>query len=182
MVQAILEGRKIQTRRVLKLSKYHPDSPHLQPEVITVKDLKVYDGNGDLIGDLKMKYGKPGDVLWVRESFYEPLFEALNGKYYYKADLDKQGWDFKWKPSIHMPKEACRIFLKIKSVRVERLSDISRGDCMAEGCPFPNIAGETNPKAWFYDLWTDINGMHSWLSNPYVWVIEFERIDKPENF
>jgi len=159
---------------------------------VLFRSLKLYDGNGELIGDLKMKYGKPGDVFWVREKFTPLPFDMVNQitglhfSYYADCDADSlelaKEYGFKWKPSIHMPKEAARIFLKIKHVRVERLNQISRRDCVLEGCPIPIPSGKTNPKAWFYDLWTDINGMNSWLSNPYVWVIEFERIDKPENF
>jgi hypothetical protein len=198
MVQAILADRKTQTRRVLKLSRWLPSRTEKQPEVMTVKDLKLYDGNGELQGNLIMKYGKPGDVLWVRESFYEPIFEGLNGKYYYKADLEKQGWDFKWKPSIHMPKEAARLFLRIKDIRVERLQDVSRKDAIAEGSTnilkyddLERMRGLGNWKIptpfneyqfGFLSIWTKINGCESWLSNPWVWVIEFEKIEKPDDF
>lgn len=69
-----------------------------------------------------------------------------------------------------------RITLEITGVRVEQLQDISRGDCMAEGCPFPNIAKETDPKQWYCDLWESLNGAGSWNLNPWVWVIEFKKV------
>lgn len=177
MVQAILDGRKTQTRRVVQLTNYHPSLKHKQPEVMKIEDFKVYDANGDFDGNLRMKYGNIGDILWVRETF-----TTWNEEFCYKADNLRENKLLSWKPSIHMPKEAARIFLKIKNVRVERLHDVSRGDCMSEGCPFPNIARETNPKEWFTSLWKSINGEESWNSNPWVWVIEFERVEKPLNF
>ena len=124
-----------------------------------------------------------GDVLWVRETFHVFGSPVSKSTVSYKAQAvnpNDKGW--KWKPSIHMPKEACRLFLKIKDIRVERLQDISRGDAMAEGCPFPNIAKQTFPTVWFEELWCKINGEQSWNENLWVWVIEFERIEKPENF
>ena len=75
-----------------------------------------------------------------------------------------------------MPRHASRITLEITKIRVERLQDISRGDCMAEGCPFPNIAKETDPKQWYSDLWESLNGKGSWALNPWVWVICFKRM------
>lgn len=80
------------------------------------------------------------------------------------------------RPSIFMPRAASRITLEITGVRVERLQDITRGDCMAEGCPFPNISKETNPKDWYSDLWKTINGADSWDKNPWVWVIKFKKV------
>ena len=171
MVQAILNGTKVQTRRVVKGT--------------TLDWL-----NKEFIMDLSLcPYGEVGDVLWVRETFAK-IKSLETGLTYIlpKADHEHykekiiQGSTIKWKPAIHMPKEACRLFLKIKDIRVERLQDISRGDAMAEGCPFPNIAKETFPTVWFEELWCKINGEQSWNENPWVWVIEFERIEKPENF
>jgi hypothetical protein len=198
MVQAILEGRKTQTRRTKKLEKInqYPDNWYFigTNDPGTLFFFKNRISQEEVI--MFCPYGAKGNLLWVRESFYEPLFEALNGKYYYKADLEKQGWDFKWKPSIHMPKEACRIFLRIKNVRVERLNSITGKDAICEGIEFAKTKGVTSlfkdytknkeyffaPGNSFMSLWASINGKESWLSNPYVWVIEFERIDKPENF
>lgn len=195
MVHAILAGRKTQTRRLLKLSNYNPSRTEKQPKVMTVKDLKLYDGNGELIGDLIMKYGKPGDVLWVRESF---LINVIGeSPYLYKASSTISKF-LKWKPSIHMPKEAARIFLKIKDIRVERLFDISATDAIAEGIAAVDKINDIvfykdyrknyqpsvlrHPIKSFLSLWESINGVDSLNDNPWVWVIEFEKIEKPKNF
>lgn len=176
MVQAILEGKKTQTRRVLKPQpKKDLDffGWELHPGY-----LQVAFGKGVKVDSYhKFPFGKIGDVLWVRETFGTG---KKSGKTYYKANTG----DFhilvdKWKPSIFMPKDAARIWLRITDIKIQKLHDISRGDSMSEGCPFPNIAKETNPFAWFADLWQSINGSLSWNSNPFVWVIEFERIEKP---
>lgn len=75
-----------------------------------------------------------------------------------------------------MPRWASRILLEVTAVRVERLQDISRGDAMAEGCPFPNMAKGDDPRKWYADLWDQINGAGSWEANPWVWVVEFKRV------
>ena len=196
MVQAILNGTKLQTRRVVKGKALEwITTGMLPPDVLTRPDTFI------------CPYGEVGDVLWVRESFYQYGFWRKNGL----TKTGKQKWKFiadnaytsiayndnppssifknsqrvlGWykRSSLFMPKEACRLFLKIKDIRVERLQDISEQDAMAEGCPFPNIAKETFPTVWFEELWCKINGEQSWNENLWVWVIEFERIEKPENF
>lgn len=136
---------------------------------------------------------QPGDKVWVREAF-QPLFAEgvqdqwetnwKTGKGYaisYPAtdgihefvDADDNLSDA-CKPSIHMPRWASRITLDVTAVRVESVQHITRGDCMAEGCPFPNIAHETDPIKWYSELWESINGPGSWAANPWVWVIEFK--------
>ena len=84
----------------------------------------------------------------------------------------------RWKPSIHMPKWAARIWLEITGLRVERLQSISRGDAMAEGCPLPNMADGEDPRDWFAEVWKSTGG--DWAANPWVWVIDFKRIEKPQ--
>lgn len=165
MVQAILEGRKTQTRRIIKDDEAAMQylKAGMTPEFVASEAYAL------------CRYGAPNDVLWVRESFYEPMFEGLNGKYYFRADLASQGWDFKWKPSIHMPFEAARIFLRIKSNKVEELQSITDEDAIAEG-----IANSVDPVASFFHLWTDINGADSLKKNPWLWGIEFERITKEQ--
>lgn len=186
MVKAILSGSKVQTRRVVKEEhapvKISKDNQYAMP----------------LDRLLSCPYGQVGDVLWVRENYLKPP-KVITSKmlkdgadtwpsFDYQADCELgdveqyKEWGWKMKPSIHMPKSACRLFLEIKEIRVERLQDISRGDCMDEGCPFPNIAKQTNPKEWFENLWKKINGEESWSSNPWVWVIEFEKMEKPLKF
>ncbi len=190
-VQAIVEGTKTQTRRVVKM----PPS-------------RFYYENSQWVGEsgriYQCPYGKIGDVLWVRESFYKPINESFDGNYFYAADIAKQGWSFKWKPSIHMPKSACRIFLRITNIRVERLQDINEQDAKSEGVKlhdrgvhYLNYLDQKGGLTQFifncktaYDsfrsLWKTIHGKiyepNAWDQNPYVWVIEFERIAKPENF
>lgn len=106
-------------------------------------------------------YGVPGDTLWVRESW-----QKIGDEFIYRASvpggLTEPGI---WKPSIHMIREACRLELKLLSVRVEPLNSISDADAIAEGVP---------GKEAFRSLWRYINGVDSWDSNPDVWVIEFE--------
>lgn len=192
MVQAILDGRKTQTRRVVKSNGV----------IHTARKIVFEDENwqGESGRKIKCPYGQPGDVLWLRETWSDctdrPDCPA------YKAGKD--GWeafhgDLKWKPSIHMPKAACRLFLRVKSVRVERLQKISEKDAKAEGVleyedgTFKNYFKTKGlravdgvecllAKGSFQSLWSSINGLDSWNINPWVWVIEFERIEKPENF
>jgi len=217
MVQALLENRKTMTRRTKGLEKFN-----LSP------DRFRYDGTLKVKGSEKLSHamehldekGKEteryfevipayevGDVLWVRETFYKTTVPELNGSFYYKASID-EGWDLKWKPSIFMPKEACRIFLKIKAIRVERLQDISEEDCKNEGVQLlVNTYGsvqfvlgkdnnalsflENDTKKWtshdiwkahWAELWCKINGRSSWDANPFVFVYEFEQIEKPLEF
>lgn len=178
MVQAILAGRKTQTRRIIKdelLQNLTPDD-----------DLEF------LLLTIIYKY-KVGDVLWVRENFRAIDQDLGSPRFEYKATEAINLID-KWKPSLFMPKQACRIFLKIKSIRVERLQDIRDEDAQAEGVDFvEGINGNLyfnyltkeygcNERFSFTTLWESINGDGSWNKNPFVWVYEFERIEKPFDF
>lgn len=189
MVKAILEGRKTQTRRVIK-------SKSLLACLNNPAE-KGFDGIESLC-----TYGKVGDVLWLRESFRYDVIQDRNGVfndvYCYKTDFpDEHPKILSWKPSIHMPKTACRIFLQIKSIRVERLQDISEKDAIAEGVQFRKVIDQglgykvygvtfdqqtSSPAFSFQTLWKYINGFDSWDANPFVWVIEFQRIERPNNF
>ena len=145
------------------------------------------------------------DILYVRETWQisNPMGDfARNDRtaeYVYKAGYakgkriliirDKEKNLGVWKPSIHMPKEAARIFLKVTNVRVERLQDITDEGCKAEGCYMPcyevGTNKEKNDKAFFKIIWDstlkkDQLEQYGFVANPYVWVIEFERIDKSE--
>lgn len=137
-------------------------------------------------------YGQPGDVLWVRETWIKQ-----DSSYKYLAENTDWKGIMKFKPSIHMPKAACRLFLQIKSIRVERLQDITEEDAKAEGvkhvidkitgyCGYDYLTGGynlmTTPYHGFRSLWKKINGEESWNSNPWVWVITFKQIPKPTNF
>lgn len=179
MVRAILEGRKTVTRRVVKEPYYIDDE-----EMSRGSGLAMHRGTNMTDG---MPYPgqpyRPGDILYVRETFFK-----YAGEYVYKASAAKPGlWDGMWHPSIHMPREAARIFLRVKDVRVERLRDI--GDCTKEGIPSGKHEtahmNDYDERCDFKALWdstikpTD-RALYGWKANPWVWVIEFERCEKPE--
>ncbi|MDP1925734.1 MAG: hypothetical protein Q8K57_13250 [Thiobacillus sp.] len=166
MVRALLNGTKTQTRRVVKLrnGQYMPPSERKDP-------------NGWRQMLRLCPYGKPGDRLWVRETWTQEWVRPKQGaEVFYRADGEVAPEFEPWIPSIHMFRWASRITLEIVSVRIERLQDISRGDAMAEGCPFPNMADGPDPTQWYADLWQQINGSGSgsWSANPLVWVVEFK--------
>jgi hypothetical protein len=185
MVQAILAGCKTQTRRIVK-----PQPPNGCEDKDPILDWCNYNNekgyqncymswetelHPDGFHNVVSPYGKVGDVLWVRESFLADM-----AGYSYKANqTEEQASYFKWKPSIHMPKDAARIWLRITNIRVEILQDIKPNDCRKEGYPNSGYAQDNWVKLWFENLWLSINGMQSWNDNPWVWVIEFERIEKP---
>lgn len=178
MIRAILNGTKTQTRRVAKLTANgHVKEPGGHRRWHTA----------DFDARLACPYGQPGDRLWVRETW---AHDDEDNALFYRADVGQGGdaddWErnrldgaprYRWRPSIHMPRTASRITLEITSVRVERLQDISRGDAMAEGCPFPNMAKGDDPRQWFRGLWESINGPESWQADPLVWVVEFKRLE-----
>jgi hypothetical protein len=191
MVRAILAGTKTQTRRVVKGAP--DDWAPMQPQVFspTVIDRRGDEqpgpdafGAGNEDGDcwLRCPYGQPGDRLWVRESFSGPHHQERHpprdwhstDPIHCWADGNPASGDWtKPRPGMFMPRWASRVTLEVTGVRVERLQDISRGDAMAEGCPFPNMAKGDDPRQWYADLWESINGPGSWEANPWVWVVEF---------
>lgn len=208
MVEAIMEGRKTQTRRILK-----PQPPSwctefgktaFTPERHLSGRGESPEGYGEKF--IKLKYGQPGDILWVRETWKLATPYGPEDYYFgYKAHdnpLIKVSAKFDYKspdiffPSIHMPKEACRNFLNVKHVRIERLQAITRQDALAEGI-IENVELEDTPHEKTYyqykfggekfnsaveafaALWIDINGFYSWDGNPWVTVTEFERITRP---
>lgn len=194
MVQAILAGRKTQTRRIVKPQPSY--LPYTDSKEGHEKTLKNYIDEGLKNGAIKGKY-QIGDILWVRE---KTIQNNVSGIYLYgdEGELTAAFSPFLYKkrPSIHMPKEAARIFLKITNVRCERLQDISEDDAIAEGvlrgdpekaiC-FKHYGKEKtyllDAKNSFQTLWESINAKkHPWSLNPWVWVYDFERIEKPENF
>lgn len=194
MVKAILGGRKTQTRRIIKADwldeswefvKMDEDSSVFETEV-------DWNPTGRTQRDIKCKYGKPGDRLWVRETWQS----ELSGRFVYKASANIELKDnLKWKPSIHMRRTASRIMLEITDLRVERVQDITRNDAKAEGIEdfwdntgrqVTGIPGLVQPKpnqTWtardaFAKLWDSINESrgYGWDKNPWVWVIEFKDI------
>lgn len=176
MVEAIIEGRKTQTRRTIKEPFQSWSNGEYSPEWYDA--LKT-----------QCKYGQVGDVLWVREKWQHNRIPSGSPYFYYADESNYDREHSKWKPSIHMPKDACRLFLKINNIRVERLQDISEEDAYKEGCDkklghkFNISCGESLEdvphRFIFSELWKSINGKESWDANPLVWVIEFERIEKP---
>ena len=186
MVRAILDGRKTCTRRICK-----------DANECTVPDMEFYNADrrtyavhnfADKEHTEQLSTAErtcpicTGDILYVRETWKE----APKGYYYYE---DWQKDDIadvtKWKPSIHMPKEAARIWLKVTDVRVERLQEITEVQAQAEGCNSGLLTGACTARGQFEDLWnstikkSDID-RYGWDANPWVWVIEFERCEKPE--
>lgn len=194
MVQAILEGRKTMTRRIIKSrheSGLFQIERKLTGEITGITSLDWDERSGNVTNDIHCPYGKIGDVLWVRETYHvndvSGEFPDIEKKWYnYKADhLDRDPGPMwppfdKWKPSIFMPKAACRIFLEITNIKVERLKDISEADAKAEGVSVAECC-----HAYYHGfsiLWQKINGKESWEANPFVWVVGFKQIKKPENF
>ena len=189
MVRAILDGRKTCTRRVIEL-------PENMDGVPVGKSGDSSNPLGFMYpGGIKRPPYQPGDILYVRETWCAlPVNEAghMRGHsiYYYRADGDlrPEGWRGKWRPSIHMPKEAARIWLKVTNVRVERLQEITIDGIRNEGISSMAVhAGdmEIALKEW-KNLWNSTikkTGLDSygWEANPWVWVIEFERCEKPED-
>lgn len=181
MVKAILDGRKTCTRRVVKHDKADAvlNSParKANPDIPDEQFIKCL---------VEMPY-EVGDILYVRETWCDDrqfTREDTPGMYFYKASADSN-FDPKWKPSIHMPKEAARIWLKVTDVRVERLQDIDIDGIRNEGLPSMAVhAGdmEIALKEWKI-LWDSTikksdTEQYGWDANPWVWVIEFERCDQ----
>lgn len=191
MVRAILSGQKTQTRRVAK------------------GVMAVHTRTGEALADIDSAgprvpcpFGQPGDRLWVRETWTNAWDEGKNQwsapeRYHYRADgievAHLDGMERSpWIPSIHMPRQACRLVLEITAVRVERLHEISESDAIAEGADENVLADIRLPRTHaraglpmvyadcrevFADLWDTTGG--DWGSNPWVWVIEFKPVEAP---
>lgn len=179
MVCALLAGTKTQTRRVVK------PQPHIVEEGGSVVGVHTPDDqrHGRLGKMLYCPYGRPGDRLWVRETFaridgqQQPWIETDYRATYTHGDRlgDSLGIKKRWSPSIHMPRHASRITLEVTGVRLERLQDISASDARAEGIG-RNQCPDWHAVADYRELWSQINGRGSWDANPWVWVVEFKRI------
>lgn len=173
MVRAILEGRKTQTRRMVK-PQPEPFMQHMEChrdgtcEVGESIDAPNY-------YQIHCPYGAVGDRLWVRETFCACEMGDLGPAVRYRADRTDWGKWRKWKPSTFMPRWASRITLEITGVRVERLHSISWEDCYAEGITAKDVDIGL-PNAAFLGLWESINGRKSAEANPWVWVIEFRKV------
>jgi hypothetical protein len=180
MVQAILDGKKTQTRRVVKINGYPITSPKESLEL--TKEGLIYHSFCSMSGYYK-PLCQPGDILYVRETWADVF-----GKYEYRADYSESENTYrvkrygttiaKWRPSIHMPREAARIFLRVTNVRVERLQAITYDDCLREG--LWDYGTDVDTLAAFQKLWQNLNAErgYGWEINPWVWVYEFEKINK----
>ena len=206
MVRAILAGTKTQTRRIAKPNDAeHFNFFSIDGEApgnrINAGKLQVWCKDYPEEGSVHIKcpYGKPGDKLWVKETTVNVEDHGYTGPVYMESDDGRSTMDFglapapddctevephelKLRPSTRMPKSMARIWLEVTGVRVERLRDISAADALAEG--IPNTSGEIWRDADtltvindYKDLWESINGPGSWDANPWVWVIEFRRVE-----
>lgn len=208
MVRAILDGRKTQTRRIMKPQPEPcPRGGHWWPSNVFKTMLHVEDemqngkgGWGGLVGDA-CPFGDVGDRIWVRETWAEAGASAPDLKLY-RANYPEHvpsiyenvppAEEIRWTPSIHMPRTASRIQLEITDVRVERLNAISEEDAEAEGIDMEalydsqdcydciadhNMTGRPTVTGAFKYLWASIYGAESWNANPWVWVIEFKRVE-----
>lgn len=181
MVRAILNGSKTVTRRPVKRLALKWLEDGFDPNFVADPENSM------------CPYGNPGDRLWVRETWarvgnVDPGYLTYRATYpsclppgleNVPADLRDAGE--RWRPSIHMPRSACRILLEVTDVRIERLQEIDDYEAIAEGVKTcereidPDFNGHS-PAALFSGLWEMINGEGSWNANPWVWVVEFQRI------
>lgn len=195
MVVAIMEGRKTVTRRLVKpqpgffydVGGRIPDPDN--PDHIAFLAMDPNDHE-----EIRVPPYQPGDILYVRETWRvnsasNPPSRCTIG---YKAGGDATFDEIialptakgEWKPSIHMPKEAARIFLRVKDVRVERLNNMQEEDAIAEGFPDLGVDADS-PLERFSVLWDktisrELRDEFGWYANPWVWEIEFEKISKEE--
>lgn len=207
MVRALLAGTKTQTRRVVKPQFAADAIPVEMPATDPAGGWVVPGHSGVWWCDAaanpddvrRCPYGQPGDRLWVRETFAPRTLGAWSVldqhmKPLYRADADRPEWKRIWRPSIHMPRWASRITLEITGVRVGRLQDISEADARSEGCTQnhngyfwggPHQTGGMKQMATalqaYQDLWESINGPGSWDANPWVWVLEFRRLNAEQS-
>lgn len=175
MVRALLAGTKTQTRRVVKGPALEwLDSAGLVPWYVALPENRL------------CPYGYPGDSLWVREAWARTVVGTGTDMLVYREGDNRTDYGGPWKPSIHMPRSACRLWLEVTAVRIERLQSMCESDAEDEGIreqattgwfSVPGIKGAgTTARAAYALLWNQINGAGSWEQNPWVWVVEFKRL------
>jgi hypothetical protein len=211
MVRGIQARAKMQTRRALK---HQPSEKHFIPERDSMlMSSRIDDDSGNVLHAVfeytmgeheafPCPFGRPGDQLWVKETFCNIAHAGYDPVYFYRADgEDKPHYVKHWKPSIFCSRKASRITLDILSLRVERLQQISEEDAIAEGAKRNDAPGEEwdgtyltqrfidgiegsqndephgSAREWYRSIWETINGRGSWDKNPWVWVIEFNRVE-----
>lgn len=197
MVRAILDGRKTQTRRIAMKPVRHPDLGNMYAPGALVAEREPQH-----VIERCCPYGQPSDRLWVRETWQSVMNPpaakddyGTHALFYRATEGDRPNWvedDWTWRPSIHMPRWASRIDLEVTGVRLERLQGISATDAIAEGIqrigdgfqrfhPDPDdtkYEGITrDPVLSYRGIWEQINGPGSWADNPWVWVVEFKRLE-----
>lgn len=212
-VRALLVGQQTQTRRIMKTQAFGPGQDHHE-------GVHAFDVSANHLHGYKMMsmadisyqcpYGKPGDILWVRETWRGPMVPESDLAEYerdptpfrlpeycqYRADSNELGQhvlstpeaeEFGWQTAIHMPRWASRINLEITGVRAEKIQDISEDDIMAEGVQtdshflnnfFTMNVNSESPKEAYRKAWEKQYGATSWEVNPWVWVIEFQRVER----
>jgi hypothetical protein len=199
MVRAILDRRKTVTRRAvkykysntemkMKTDKYGTRLIEIQKDVEGETHGKNPDGSSwqKLLAYIEPRPPyRPGDILYVRETWSEwtdgYLYKAWTGPFPQAG----QSAIMKWRPSIHMPKEAARIWLKVTDVRVERLQDMNAGDAILEGISMHDLMNPRSIFDEFQKVWNSTIkkselDRYGWEADPFVWVISFERCEKPE--
>lgn len=218
MVRAIIDGRKTQTRRIVKGTdgavKFCKEWDINGEEIFVVLGEKDHTGMNPVLGAISCPFGGVGDRIWVRETWSDVNLEGIPAVAYHadgdvyslmedESFLDEDGafnyddprvtkyhfaaWysdliggiEGDWRPSIHMPRWASRILLEITDIRVERLASVSDEDAGKEGYPAdPSpFGGPMDKWLWFRQLWDGIYPEQSFKHNPWVWVIEFKRIE-----
>lgn len=199
MVRAILDGRKTVTRRVIKPQpEMHMFGDREALAWIPPAIIKGYLAVGVKYTEYLKKPYRPGDVLWVRETFRVDYLSNIvgSGRVHYKADGSFGDIHFQparydmmrraqlkpgWRPNENMPREAARIFLRVTGVRVEQLQDMTEYDAYSEGCR----TNDYGDKTIFRSVWDSTikpadRERYGWAANPFCWVIEFEKCKKPE--
>ncbi|WP_395312386.1 hypothetical protein [Enterobacter hormaechei] len=193
MVRAILDGRKTQTRRIMKVQPsdgFHPThngydldlNAHWYTPGVVDKNGYLQPAKKDVFGvadeneGYTCPFGAVGDRIWVRETWARYNIDQDSHDMAYRAtppaDWPEEG---RWRPSIHMPRWASRLMLEITGVRVERLQAITLGDiCKEIGCGLYDFRSATYGFQVWEDLWKSIYGEENWQANPWVWVIEFK--------
>lgn len=202
MVRALLAGHKTQTRLVVRLPHRNqlgkwevlpwggPNGGRTRDgATVPFQNVIGHSRTGEIFA---CPYGQPGDRLWVREAWMDLQgtgvehrnADGMLQRYAYGADTPpgsygdecRKGFGLRWRPSIHMPRDASRITLEVTGVRVERLHDISEADATAEGASAKHtVDANYTAREAYAVLWEQINGGGSWDANPWVWVINFKR-------